>query len=203
MFERLGGRPGLAGLLRFRLQVTPREVDADTVTEDVIACFSSGNVSSAAAHCDNQLNFVMHVGRERRVGEILARQQNIVGVFLKEERCLAIRVMAHFASMGCIVAADTIDPAHRKADGTTRDRQQDEGRGCQNGLHERPAPSFSLGFARRAGSTISTHRIPPWRNWSDSECESGEDVSSRNGFCNRSGVRMCWSHSGGAQAQRA
>jgi hypothetical protein len=72
----------------------------------------------------------MHVARQRRVGEVLAVGQKVVGVLLEKERRLAARVMAHLDRVVGIVAADAIDPADRKPLGGAFDGQEDRlGRG--------------------------------------------------------------------------
>lgn len=81
VLEGLGRRPRLAGFLGFRLQVAAREIDADGVSVDMVERFLDGNVGAAAAQGDDQFNLVVDIGGTRRVGEVLARRQQVVRIF--------------------------------------------------------------------------------------------------------------------------
>lgn len=86
--------------------------------------FFDRDIRTAVAKGNDQFHLVVHVRGERRIGEILAGRQQVVGILLEKERRLALGVMSHLARMGRIVAADAIDAAHRKADGTPGNRQK-------------------------------------------------------------------------------
>ena len=91
------------------------------------------DVGALAANGGDQLDLVMQVMRCRRIGNRGAAHHQRVGRLAEEERRLPVRVVAHFAGMGGIVATDAVDPADRKlivavGDGNTRL--------CRRGNHE-------------------------------------------------------------------
>jgi hypothetical protein len=144
MLERLGCSPGLASLLRLRLQVAAGEIDADGIAVDAIERILDGDVAAATFQGDDQFDLVMNVGGQGRVGEGATGCKQVVRVLLEEERRLAVRVVAHFDRVGCIVSADAIDPANRKADEAAGNRQQHGKRWGDNCFHDRPVLGVRL-----------------------------------------------------------
>src|SRR6478736_1494967 len=67
----------------------------------------------------------MHIAGQRRVGEVLACGQEIVGVLLEKERRLAARVMAHLDRMVGVVTPDAVNAAYRERLGCAFDGKQD------------------------------------------------------------------------------
>ncbi len=122
MLESLADLPGAAKLLRLALKVAPRHVEADAVTPDMIERPVERNVGAAGFQRDNQFDFVMHIRAFLRIGE-RTRGIEVAGILLEEEGGLAIGVMAHLDRMGGVIAADAIDPAHRK-DAAAGDRDR-------------------------------------------------------------------------------
>jgi hypothetical protein len=72
-----------------------------------------GNVQPTALHRHDQLDLVMHVLGQRRIGDGRAILLQHVGMLGEEERRIAL-VIAHLADVLEIVAADAPDAAHRK-----------------------------------------------------------------------------------------
>src|SRR5262249_28953096 len=91
----------------------PCQVDADAVAPDAVERLRCRDVAAAALEGDNQLDLVMHVLRERRIGRGAAVRDDRVGGLGEEERRLAL-VLAHLLDVLEIVAPHAPDAAHRK-----------------------------------------------------------------------------------------
>ena len=98
----------------FQLQVAARHVQAGGVTPDVIQRVLDGDVATALADGDDQLSLVVEVLGLRRIGDGRPVQHHGLGPGGEEEGRLAVRVAAHFAGMGGVVAADAEDAADRE-----------------------------------------------------------------------------------------
>ena len=76
------------------------------------------NVIAALGKAYNKLDLVVDVGRLLRIGKIgtigARCKQQRAGVLFEKERWLAVRVMAHFTGMFCIVPADAEDTVGRE-----------------------------------------------------------------------------------------
>ena len=90
-----------------------------------------GNISTTGADRHDQLDLVVEVLRQRRVGHIGAARHHGIRGLGKEERRLTLGVMAHLAGMLGIVAANAIDAAHRELSASL-DRHDDGGRRGKN-----------------------------------------------------------------------
>ena len=138
MVERLADFPRPLLLARGDLQVAAGEVDADGIAVDVVERLVGGNVEAAALHRHDQLDLVMQILGQRRIGNGGAVRHEHVGVLGEEERRRAL-VIAHLADVLEIVAADAPDAANRKGFGFAGDgdgglRRGGNDEGC--GVHE-------------------------------------------------------------------
>ncbi len=129
--ERLADLPRPLHVARGDLQVAPREVDADAVALDAVERLIELDVAAARLERDHQLDLVVHVLGERRIGHGRAIRHDGVGGLGEEERRVA-HVVAHLADVLLVVAADAPDAAHRKRlvgaghrDGGLRRRRDD------------------------------------------------------------------------------
>ncbi len=113
MVEGLADLPRALLLARCELQVAPRQVDADRIAVDVIERLVGGDVQAAALHRHDQLDLVMQVLGQRRIGNGGAVALQHVGMFGEEEGRVAL-VVAHLADMFEIIAPDAPDAAHGK-----------------------------------------------------------------------------------------
>ena len=123
--------------------------------------FACRNICAAAFQYHDTFDLVMHVRRQRRVGEILACGQEIVRVFLEIKGWLTRGIMAHLDGVIGIIAADAIDPADRKADEAAGNRQQHGKRWGDDCFHDRPV----LGVRLIATDRKSTARVLCARCW--------------------------------------
>ena len=115
------------------------EIDADRVAVDVIERLVGGDVEATALHRHDQLDLVMQILGQRRIGNRGAVRHQHVGVLGEEERRRAF-VIAHLADVFEIVAPDAPDPANRKRFGVADDgkrslRRGGNDKGC--GAHAR------------------------------------------------------------------
>src|SRR6185437_2183348 len=139
MVERLADLPRPLLLARGLLQVAPREVDAHRIAIDVIERLLGRNVQPAALHGDDQLDLMMHVLGQRRIGDGGAVGLEHVGMLGKEKRRVPL-VIAHLANMLEIVTADAPDAAYGKGFRLSDNRKgrlvrRGNDKGC--GVHER------------------------------------------------------------------
>src|SRR5688572_20082439 len=113
MLECLADLPWPTELLRFPLQIAARHVEANGVAIDGGQRSIDRKVSAALLQSYHQLDLMVHVRGSGRVGEY-AVEHEIVGILLKEERSLAVRVVAHLHSVRRVVPANAIDAVDRK-----------------------------------------------------------------------------------------
>ena len=99
-------------LARGDLQVAAGEVDAYRIAVDMLERLVGWNVEAAALHRDDQLDLVMQILGQRRVGDRGPIGHQHVGMLGEEERRRAL-VIAHLADVFEIVAPDAPDAADR------------------------------------------------------------------------------------------
>jgi hypothetical protein len=133
-FEGLPHFPRAAHLLGLALKVAPRHVEAHRVAPDEVERPVDRHVLPALAQRHDHLDLVVHVGGLVGVGE-RAREIEVVGVLLEEERRLAVGVVAHLDRVGRVVAADAVDAPHRKDVVRPGDGGGDGGGWGDHGLH--------------------------------------------------------------------
>src|SRR5690606_30429127 len=80
---------------------------------------------SALCQRDDHFHFEMDVGAFRWIGKIGTAEQQVIRVFLEEERRLSIRVPAHFDCVRCIVAPYTVNAVDRKQRARSSNRNGD------------------------------------------------------------------------------
>ena len=143
MVERLADFPGPFLLARGLLQVAARQIDADRIAVDVIERLVGRDVQAAALHRHDQLDLVMQVLGQRRVGNGGAIGLEHVGMLGEEERRRTL-VVSHLADVLEIVAPDAPDAANGKGFRFAGDRDRglrsggnDKGRGVHGGRSER------------------------------------------------------------------
>jgi hypothetical protein len=100
-----------SNVARGNLEVAPREIDANCVAEDAVERPLELDVAPAGLERHHELDLVMHVLGERRVGHRPAIRHDGIGGLCEEERRLA-HILPHLANMLLIVAADAPDPPH-------------------------------------------------------------------------------------------
>src|SRR3546814_5642809 len=61
-----------------------------------------------------QFDYVVHVVRLGRIGEVAAARHQVVRVLLDEERVLTVGIVAHLDGVGGTVAPDAVDAVNRK-----------------------------------------------------------------------------------------
>ncbi len=130
LVEGLADFPGLFLLARGHLQVAAGEVDADAIAVDVIERLVGGNIHPAALQRDDQLDLMLEILRQRRVGDRCAFADDHVRMLGEEERRLTL-VVAQFADVLEVVAAHAPDAAHWKRFSLSRDGKG-RLRGCGN-----------------------------------------------------------------------
>ena len=113
MVERLADLPRPLDVARGDLQVAPRQIDADAVAVDAIVRLGHRDVAPAALERHDQLDLVMHVLGQRRIGHRAAVRHDRVGRLGEEERRLA-HVLPHLLDVLDIIAADAPQAADRK-----------------------------------------------------------------------------------------
>ncbi len=113
MIEGLADLPRALEVARGDLQVAARQIDADAVAPDAVVGLGDRNIAAAAFERDHQLDLVMHVLGQRRVGHRAAVRHDGVGGLGEEERRRAL-VLAHLADVLDVIAADAPDAAHRE-----------------------------------------------------------------------------------------
>ena len=119
LVEALAHVPRVALLLGLCLNVAARQVEADGVAENEAFCLVDRNIRPAGTERDDQLDFVVQVPGQRRVGddEFARAADHGIARLHEEERRLAplsLRVRPHLAGMIGIIASDTINAAHPK-----------------------------------------------------------------------------------------
>ncbi len=129
--EALADLPGPARRLGLALEVAPRHVQAGGVAPDVGERFAYGDVAPAGMQRHAELQLVLVVRGEGRIGDAPDRAgrhgHDRVGRLHEEERRLAFGVAAHLAGVVGVVAADAVDPAHGEQGAVDRGKR----RGCE------------------------------------------------------------------------
>src|SRR6185503_12633226 len=121
---------------------------------------------------DHQLDLVVHVLGQRRIGRRAAVGDQRVGGLSEEERRLAL-VLAHLLDVLQIVAADAPDATNRKQICRARDREGGLGRGRNDiTLAVAHAGFFGWGEGKRSGNrasdNTSTLQVKDTRRYSGS-----------------------------------
>lgn len=151
MIKALADLPGL--LLRGHavLKIAPGHVEPERIAIDMVERLLDRNVGAAGFQRRNQLDLVMIVLGQRRIGMIgdLADRDvlNRVGRLLEEERRLAVRIRAALDRVRRIIAADAVDAAHLEHLGLADNRDR----------HHRHRKD-RLGSALRGGRCDLGHR---------------------------------------------
>src|SRR6478609_8839896 len=113
MVERLADFPWPFFLARGLLQVAARQIDANRIAVDVIERLVGRDIQPAALHRHDQLDLVMQVLGQRRVGNGGAVALQHVAMLGEEEWRRAL-VVSHLADVLEIVAPDAPDAANGK-----------------------------------------------------------------------------------------
>ena len=112
--ERLADLPRPAEFLHLALQVAPGHVERNSVAEYAFERVVDRDVGAARfqGHC--KFDLVMNVLGHGRIGEVTAFGQKIVGVLLKEEGRLTVRIVAHLDGVGGVISTDAINAVDGK-----------------------------------------------------------------------------------------
>src|SRR5580704_14140883 len=113
MIERLADLPGPLDVARGDLQIAACQVDADAVAVDAGKRVFDLDVAATAFERHHQVDLVMHVLGQRRVGHRAAVGHDRVGGLGEEEWRLA-HVLAHLLDVLDVIAADAPQAANRK-----------------------------------------------------------------------------------------
>src|SRR5580692_9595867 len=113
VIERLADLPRPLDVARGDLQITTGQVDADAIAVDAGKRVFGLDVAAAAFERHDQLDLVMHVLGQRRVGHRAAVGHDRVRGLGEEERRLA-HVLAHLLDVLDVIAADAPQAANRK-----------------------------------------------------------------------------------------
>jgi hypothetical protein len=97
------------------LQIAAGQIDAYAIAPDMIEGAIDGNVGSAFANRNDQLDFVVKVFCLWRIGNCHAIVHDGICRLQKEKRRFAVRIPPHLTGVRCIVAANADDTTHRKA----------------------------------------------------------------------------------------
>jgi hypothetical protein len=73
-----------------------------------------GDVAACLAYRNDQLDLMLKIFGPRRVRYRGAGLDDRVGRFHEKDRCVPLRIVAHFAGVCGIIAANTVDPVHGK-----------------------------------------------------------------------------------------
>jgi hypothetical protein len=106
--------PWAARLARGHLDITPGEINADGQTEHMVGRIGQINVAPALADRQDQLDFILQILGEWRIGYLRSIWNDGICGFLEKEGRIAF-VSAHFADMSGIIAPHAINPTHGKA----------------------------------------------------------------------------------------
>src|SRR5450830_589411 len=129
--------PGTTLFTHGHLQIAARHVQAHGITEDMRCCILYRDVDATLADGDHQFDLVVVIGGTAGISNRTDRRSRycddgsiIVGL-AKEKWRFAAGIKAHLPRMSGIIAADTINPAHRKLRGRIDHRQTDDGLRCE------------------------------------------------------------------------
>ncbi len=111
--ECLSNFPGTLHVARRDLKIAACQIDADCIAVDTVIGFGDRNIASAGLERDNQFDFMVHILRERRVGDRATIGDDRVGGFGEEKRRGPL-VLAHFANVLDVIAADAPDATNGK-----------------------------------------------------------------------------------------
>ncbi|OCB48293.1 hypothetical protein A5721_05110 [Mycobacterium vulneris] len=113
--EPLGPVPRPAELLGLVLQIAAGQVDADAVAPDQAQSIVRCHVAASGAQRHHELDLVVERRGQRRVGDDALGNDHRVGRLHEEERRLPVRILAHLARVGRVVAPHAEHPPDRKA----------------------------------------------------------------------------------------
>jgi len=151
--EALADLPRLLLVAHRPLQVAPGHVEADRVAKHHVERLLVGDVAPALVERRDQLDLVVVVLGQGRVGMIGGRARgdelDRVARLLEEERRLAVRVRPHLARVRRVVEADAVDSPHREHLARADDRQH------RLGDAEHGARAAGTGRSGRAAGTAS------------------------------------------------
>ena len=160
MIKALADLPGFLFVAHRALQIPARHVEADRVAEDMLERTVDGDVASALVDRRDQLDLVMIIFGQRRIGVIDGRADghvlDRVGRLLEKERRLARRIRPHLPRMRGVVASNAIDPSNRKqvaaaGDGNEGRRHRERtARLCRRAAGHRISGDAAGGKHRRA-----------------------------------------------------
>ena len=134
LVEGLAEVPRTTHVSRLDLQIAARHVQTDGVAVDMIQRTRGRDLEAATVQSHYQLDLVMQVRRAGRVVHLAALGHDGIGRLEEEKRRLFVRVFAHLARVGGVVASDAVNPMHGEAtlvadnrDGRRRAHIDDEG----------------------------------------------------------------------------
>ncbi len=170
ILERLAHVPRPPELLCSALQITARHVERNRIPEDMLQRLVGGDILATGFQTSRHFDLEVHVIGLARIGKHAINAQ-VVGIFLKEERRLPVRIVPHLARMLGIIAPDAVNAMHRKDEITAHDRQcgdrdRRESIGHRAGSLASARHSGALwGGAHRRAPTLSrpSGRRPVWR----------------------------------------
>src|SRR5262249_47433742 len=100
--------------LGFALEIASCHVETGGVAINMVERPLGDDVATALGQGDHHFELVMHIGGFARIGKQAAARDKIVGIFLKEERRLAIGIVTHLDRVVGIVASDAINAMDRE-----------------------------------------------------------------------------------------
>ena len=112
--ERFTALPRRRFFAHFALLVTPREFDADGITQNVIVCACHIDIPAIAPDSGDELNLELKICGVRWIWHGRAILNNRVGRLLKEKRRLALVGFLHFPDVVDIIAPNAIHAPDRK-----------------------------------------------------------------------------------------
>ena len=132
--------PGAPLFFHFALQVAPRHIQANGITIDMRHRLTGGNISAALADRDHQLDLVVKVLRQARIGHLTGltvgdKHERIGGFQKKKWRFAATK--PHFFCVFFVIAAHTINAVDRKQGRFIADRNSDGRRCGKNCIHKK------------------------------------------------------------------
>jgi hypothetical protein len=96
------------------LQITPRHVETDRVTENMVESMFRADIAPAGSDSHNHFHFKMNIAGHWRIRKISSVCYQGIGIFLEKEGWFPVWIVSHFDGMIRIVATDTVNAMNRK-----------------------------------------------------------------------------------------
>ena len=123
------------------LDVAPRQVEADRVTENQTGRHIDRHIGTTGTERDDHLDLVVQIGGRRRItdGQFVAATNQRIG-WLGEEKgrfqAVSLRRRAHFPGVPGVVATNAENPANRKKCIAVKNRYHHRRTGRNGVMHE-------------------------------------------------------------------